>query len=80
MQLHEITVSGEDVYDPESRTWVPRRSHRGVVLEQLMQLYRFHRLRRAANYGGGEVQRGHKRAGNTHQQDSASGRRDKKRK
>jgi hypothetical protein len=79
MRLHEITVSGEDVYDPESRAWVPRRSHRGVVLEQLMQLYRFHRLRRAANYGG-VVQRGHKRAGNTHQEDSPSDRRDKKRK
>ena len=63
MRLHEITVSGNDVYDPDSRTWVPRGSPRGVVLDQLMQLYRFHRVRRAANYEG-HVQRGHKRAGN----------------
>lgn len=60
MRLHEITVSGDEVYDPESRAWVPRRSRRGRELEYLEQLYRFHRLRHAAKYGG-EVRRGHKR-------------------
>lgn len=64
MRLHEITVAGDEIFDPDSRAWVPRRSARGVALDQLLQLYRFHRLRRAANHAGGGGPRGHKRAGN----------------
>jgi hypothetical protein len=62
MRLHEITVAGDEIYDPDARAWVPRRSPRGLALDQLMQLHRY-RVRRAANHGG-PVQRGHKRAGN----------------
>lgn len=63
MKLHEITVAGDEIFDPESRAWVGRDSPRGAQLDQLLQLYRFHRLRRAANYSAGGGTRGHKRAG-----------------
>lgn len=64
MKLHEITAMGDEMYDPEARAWVARASARGRLLDQLMQLHRFHRLRRARNHAGGAAPaRGHKRAG-----------------